>query len=188
MLCSLYDRMHIYFYKVRPRPACSLVGNTWLRSRTCSPRNLRLRPVELPSRGVHKIGHFCGGHEKGGARLHFEVLCPKSGPRLAQYQHPSAILNCIYPGLDHVCSQPAGVVSHRKRTLVWRRDMCSTIASPNPPLAPHHRTSTHVRALPIPHFAPFVMSYPYPVWKLFRGADPKRGPSEIRVLLWGGVA
>jgi hypothetical protein len=29
---------------------------------------------------------------------------------------------------------------------------------------------------------------PYPVWKLFRGAVPERGPSEIRVLLWGGVA
>ena len=30
------------------------------------------------------IGHFCGGLEKGGARLHCEVLCPRS-PRLAQW-------------------------------------------------------------------------------------------------------
>ena len=37
-------------------------------------------------------------------------------------------------------------------------------------------------------FATFAMLHPYPVWKLFRGAVPERGPSEIRVLLWGGVA
>ena len=30
----------------------------------------------------------------------------------------SAILNFIYSVLDHVCSQPTGVVSHVKRTLV----------------------------------------------------------------------
>ena len=40
--------------------------------------------------------------------------------------------------LDHVCSQPAGVVSHVKRTLVWRRDMCSTLGSSPTPLPPPH--------------------------------------------------
>lgn len=63
------------------------------------------------------------------------------------YQHLSLVTNYIYSVLDHVCSQPTGVVSHVKRTLVRRRDMCSAIVSPAPPPAPRHRTSRHVRTL-----------------------------------------
>jgi len=52
----------------------------------------------------------------------------------------------------------------------------------------HHHPSDPPTPPPLPMFATFKMPYPCPVWKLFRGAVPERGPTEIRVLLWGGVA
>ena len=81
-------------------------------------------------------------------------------------------------GLDHVCSQPTGVVSHRKRTLVWRRDMCSTIVSPTPPLTPHHRTSKHARAVPTPPppmFCPLCNVAPLPSLEIAPGSHSRKG-------------
>ena len=63
-----------------------------------------------------------------------------------------------------------------------------SISETSLPLATALNGCSHHTPTPLPMFAAFAMLYPYPVWKLLRGAAPERGPSEIRVLLWGGVA
>ena len=61
-----------------------------------------------------------------------------------------------------------------------------------PPFSPFAMSALHhpPEHLPPHHtcFTPSAMSHPYPVWNLLRGDTSERGSTEIRVLLWGGVA
>ena len=80
----------------------------------------------------------------------------------------------------------------------WSAGACASLAQiVHSPFPSHLPTLPMIATLAMPYSAhpstPHVCHLcnavtPDPVWKLLRGAVPERGPSEIRALLWGGVA